>query len=147
VTSKEEWLALAERCEKATGPDREVDVLIGLALDWKTEATRPLREVVAIYGGPAEFVARCIDSPVSIYSHDEHMPRWAGSLDAITAMIERELPGRHWLSGQAGDNWPGLFSCWIMPPPGPCDLDLICRAATEPLARCAAFCRAKAAGA
>jgi hypothetical protein len=28
MTTREQWLALADRCEKATGPDREIDAVL-----------------------------------------------------------------------------------------------------------------------
>jgi hypothetical protein len=64
VELPEEWLALAEQIEKATGPNREIDARIFVAL------------------------GRLPFSP------------WIGdvthSLDAITALIEREFPGHLW---------------------------------------------------
>jgi hypothetical protein len=133
-----EWLELARRCEQATGADREIDVLIGMAIDWKTDATRPLREVVSIYGGTAEFVARCIGSTVSIYSHDEHMPRWTASLDAITALIEREMPKCDWQLCKGGE-CTLIYGGGIYEP-----LSVEAKAATPALALAACFCRAMA---
>jgi hypothetical protein len=140
MTTRDTWLALAACCETAEGPDRELDVAIGIAIDWQTEGTRALREVVPLYGGLTEFVAQCINSSFSIYSHDQHMPRWAGSLDAITALIGRELPGaqltiRPTMDGLTrADLFGDAFRATGIAP-------------TEALARCAAFLRAKAEGA
>lgn len=146
MTTREQWLELAARCETAKGSDLELDVLVGLALDWKTDATRPLREVVSIYGGPAAFVERCVNSVVSIYSHDEHMPRWSGSLDTITALIERELPGAFVNSCSYHVNYGRPWA--EIGEPGFLEKDEFWQvesdAATEALARCAAFCLAMA---
>ena len=113
MTTSATWLALAGRCEKATGPDRDIE--------------------------------RCM----AAYIPDgfQTMPNggFTESLDVITALIERELPGGSWFVGkgrtrleeplggarifadEAGDNCIGEGE-----------------AATPALALCAAFCRAMA---
>lgn len=67
MTKREEWLALAERCEKATGPDREIDFDIDVA----RHAPKRIRGFQAL----APYTA---------------------SIDAITALIERKLPRWSW---------------------------------------------------
>ena len=62
------------------------------------------------------------------------------SLDAITSLISEKLPRMHRLSGHAGDAFPGLFNCLLMPPGH--GLDFSVRAKTEPLACCIAFLKA-----
>jgi hypothetical protein len=141
MTTKAEWLALAERCEKAKGPDQSIDV-------W-----------IENYCGIAEFIQphtwrASIDSP----ERGRIRPLTA-SLDAITALIERELPGWYCTSThippefrsdetlpfdaslvgnireeQFGYDEPPELTHAVHPGAG----------ATEPLARCAAFCRAMA---
>ena len=63
--------ALIERLEKLTSPDREVDDLIGAAV-FRTEPVGPF-------------------SPGS--KVDKRLPRYTASLDAVIALVERELPG------------------------------------------------------
>jgi hypothetical protein len=65
MTSKAEWIALAERCEKATGSDREIDWSIhALSIEW----------------------------PVHLVPRNPEHPTFTASLDDMTALIERELP-------------------------------------------------------
>lgn len=70
--------ALIERLEKLTCPDREVDDLIGAAV-FRTEPVGPF-------------------SPGS--KVDKRLPRYTASLDAVIALVERELPGWHWNVGE-----------------------------------------------
>ena len=70
--------ALIERLEKLTSPDREVDDLIGAAV-FRTEPVGPF-------------------SPGS--KVDKRLPRYTASLDAVIALVERELPGMAWTLGQ-----------------------------------------------
>lgn len=124
MMTRETWLALAERCEKATGPDREIDGKIAHAL-------RPGVLIRGFYFTP-----------------------YTASLDAITALIERELPGTSWRI-----HWRGIGRncCGMISRLGPDDYDEFnvefgdevaigrgYRVATPALALCAAFCRAMA---
>ena len=61
--------SLRERVEKATGPDREIDVEIFFELDWTGQ-------------GDARTA-----------------PEYTSSIDAVVALIERELPGWAWKEG------------------------------------------------
>lgn len=82
MTTREQWLALAERCEKATGPDD--------AVDW---------DMLMAMCGPG-YEDSWLAAPAARYalstSYGYHAPEWTASLDAITALIERELPGWGW---------------------------------------------------
>ena len=111
-TKAAEWLALAERCGKAIGPDRKIEEVIFVAL------------------------GRLPYSP------------WIGditaSLDAITALIERVLPGMRWLcrsdvKGGTGIVYPKPIAGLSAATP-----TWAADAATPALALCAAFCRAMA---
>jgi len=125
MTTKAEWIALAERCEGATGPDREIE--------------------------------RCICSLIPDGFQTIPFSGFTSSLDAITALIERELPEMRWLcrpdkEGGFGNlytapeaieqgslkTWETIkqeslkeWPCWAY-------------ADTPALALCAAFCRAMA---
>jgi hypothetical protein len=121
--TRDEWLALAERCEKAEGPEK------GCApgqrpIDW------------SIY--------KAVFAGVEGFSGSEvNFPRYTASLDAITALIERELPGFLWKVSSIGPNgllahahiekeFLNVENWWHG------------AAATPALALCAALCRAKA---
>jgi len=145
MTKREEWLPLAERCEKATGPDQGIDwdILMVLCGDYDEGwlcASAAGRYAIASRGS---------------YS----APEWTGSLDAITALIERELPGWALNSGRTPDEFKLVhepnFTASVMgevrevqfgynEPPELTYTTHEAKAATEPLARCAAFCRAMA---
>ena len=116
MTDREKWEALALRCETATGADREIDFAIDAALA----------------------------APAVIRGFQARAP-YTASLDAITALIEREMPG--WAQG-SGTSPPSCSQgpAWAsMTEMKDCDADPFVYAATEPLARCLAFCLAKAA--
>lgn len=107
------WLALAERCEKATGPDRMIDAEIHDAVYGGSEAWEAVRR----WGGGVQWI--------------KHR---TASVDAITTLIERKLPGCSYRSGrgEAGTYWAAIGADFLM------------SAASEPLARCAVFCQAMA---
>lgn len=108
MTTRDQFLALAARCEAATGPDREVDEAI-------REAT----------------------------GYPEKPWNYTGSIDAITALIERELPG--WGFGSVVHDPADKMAVAHV---GHDDHNTYgTSATTEALARCAAFLRAKAEGA
>jgi hypothetical protein len=121
MADREQWLALAERCEKATGAD---DVI-----DWDI-----LMTMCGDYGDT------WLSAPAARYALSRGAsywaPEWTASLDAITALIERELPhygatiSRHLQTNAVRLYGPGFDNTAV--------------AATEPLARCSAFCRAMA---
>lgn len=102
---------LIERVRKAEGPDRELDRAIG-SLAGASETTFPQ------------------------YEPDGVMPRYTGSIDAITALIAAKLPG--WLvTMEFGEGKP----CAMMLRPGFEDGRhvIIESAATLPLALCLAL--------
>jgi hypothetical protein len=130
MTSKADWIALAERCEKATVTDRKIDVAILLACGWKIERRERDRK-------------EWLYSPNDEYHRQDPLFldmtwRISRSLDAITALIERELPCRDVHSG----TFRGRANGMIMNADGTAGPWR--EAATEPLTRCAAFCRAMA---
>lgn len=130
--ARDEWLALAERCEKATGLDREIDFKIGFATGWRKDI---------IDGNEMVLDWECNEFP---NHYGSLLPSVTESLDAITALIERELPGLGWrIAGRdehggkpyAQIRWPIKDQVWKQE---------ISHAATPALAICAAFCRAMA---
>lgn len=122
--TRDEWLALAERCETAKGADREIDGDIAHAAKQFVDYLPRVPERPWLW---AEFVEpddwECWEAP-----------EYTASLDAITALIERELPGSTFKVGRdgAGANY------------AQCAGKRITEAATPTLALCAAFCRAMA---
>ena len=120
--NRDEWTALAERCEKATGPDREIDIWIenycGIA---RFRESHPWRASIDGQG------VRSNVRPLT------------ASLDAITALIGREFPQFELSISVVAEKCsvklyaPGLGGG-------------VGVAVTEALARAAAFCRAMADG-
>lgn len=114
--SKETWLALAARCEKAAGPDRDIERCIAAILPDGFQ-TYPIRGYTC-----------SLDAITAL-------------IDAITALIERELPGWYWQTqsetyhNKAKALLRSLVGEWIAAAGD---------AKTPPLALCAAFCRAMA---
>lgn len=122
-TTKQQWLALAERCEAATGPDREITESIMHALG---------------YSRVSDAHWFCEGK-----GHWNDGNRLAASLDAITALIEREFPETRWSVAHSGYSWPDTFAGQISPVGGLL-MRRLSQSATPALALCAAFCRAKA---
>lgn len=122
MTTREEWLALAERCEKATGADREIDLAIAETLGWlifSREDGQFKIGMTAIWDG----------------AHGPRMiPHFTDSIDAITTMIEQKLPGATFKLGRDGTG--AVYA--------QCAGKRIIEAAAPALALCAAFCRARA---
>ena len=79
MSTKAELQALLERVKAATGPNYALEI-----------------DIHALF-------ARAVDTP------DRRAPAYTASLDAITALIERELPGRGYGVLPAFDAWGG----WI----------------------------------
>ena len=131
------WLALAERCEKATGPDPKLDAAMDLLVG------NPQN-----FFGPA-FGTDYVDGPER---HDGaatwagggrryYAPPYTASLDAITALIERELPGWRWKCGRSMvRGWATLYG----DPTIGVSHSGTSLAGNVALALCAAFCRAMA---
>lgn len=125
---REEWLVLAERCEKATGPDREIASAIARAIGWTFQKMKGDRHEYWRKPGATEYYMR------------SELPELTNSLDAITSLIERELP-HAWSArnGRSGDSATARALLWIDGTP-----DRSGHGATVALALCAAFCRAMA---
>lgn len=88
---------LVGRVEAATGPDRELDGAIALAVggwhrDWLDEGRNP-------HHMPDWYWWHTDDHPHQ--ATDAH-PRYTSSIDAALALAERVLPGYRWGVSQAG---------------------------------------------
>ena len=74
---------LANRCEKASGPDRELDILIGYAVDLRgDDGHLNLRESFDICG--MEQMLRMAESYQNIWRQE--LPRYTASIDAIRTL-------------------------------------------------------------
>jgi hypothetical protein len=122
--TKAEWQALGARIEAATASDWAIDEVIMRALGLQIVVNREGRWV---YDAETDAI--------------EKVPELTESIDAITALIGRELPG----ATQAIVVQPKLVTVRIDLEGGDVTRpDGYGQAMTEALARCAAFCRAKA---
>jgi hypothetical protein len=123
--SRPDLLALAERVERAAGPDRALDETIYLAVGAErlsnNQWRRPFREKEGI-----------------VIHGDGLVPYYTGSLDTALSL----LPARHDWSLHA-DNGEAIAGCQPASEDG-CDC-ADCRAATPALALLAAILRARAA--
>ena len=124
------WVELAERCEKAMGPDREIDAAMAKALGLVPPGLTP--------GASRGYEARFSNSAGLVWD----APYYTTSLDAIAALIERKLPGWRVRWHTDGD---GVHEAFLEDKG---DFDAIDArhtetfAASPALALCAAFCRA-----
>lgn len=127
------------RLEAATGPDREIDCMIGYAVDLTahlTEDQLSFRQSADCRKQDWAIIAETF-APDSGLFWSDYLPPYTASLDAVTALIESELPG--WVRSVAGRSREGFkASVWS-------DYALSsARAATEPLALLTATIRALA---
>jgi hypothetical protein len=134
--TRDEWLELSARCEKATGPNREIDAAIMAALGGFRVTAES--QAVSIWEMRKAATARAHGPMV--------LGNLSSSLDAITALIERELPEAEFNStGKVqGDGVGGLKRyayAWLVIGPRQYGGVVV---ASEALGRCATFCRAMA---
>lgn len=152
MTTKAQWLALADRCETATGSDQEIDAAICITANYagpNSCGATNIRVDPEFNHGDLCYLCFAIDG---VDDCCNPIPDLTGSLDAITALIERELPG--WFYGSwrgtmrksHGTFWAEVYFMngstekWLL-----VDVfgdPIMSPGATEALARCAAFCRA-----
>jgi len=132
--SREAIIALASRCEQATGPDRQLDVEIVAAIT---------PGIVGIERGPLDgsgddylFV---FDPPRAWSESWLLVPRYTGSLDAALTLV----PDGHAISLHIDADGTVIAGC--MPDDGDGCTDADICASNAPLALCAAALRARAA--
>ena len=94
MTDRATLLALADRCEQAAGPDRELDVAIARALGWK-----PLyRDDYSKWWPPAA-VADARERKRSILHHPtQPLPAFTANLDAAVTLVPE---GWAWVVGSS----------------------------------------------
>ncbi|MBN8535400.1 MAG: hypothetical protein J0L51_15085 [Rhizobiales bacterium] len=107
MASRKELLALGERCEKATGPDREIDATLDLLVGGPQDFFGPAFGTVYVDGPEYHNGAATWAGGGRRY----YVPVYTASLDAITALIERKLPGYRWTA--TSDKREGVAAAWI----------------------------------
>jgi len=134
--SGEALLALAERCEKAEGPDRELDTEIAVAVSGDAGAWVVGAQVGSIFSHKAGWWRDSTD-------HSHLAATYTGSLDAPFSLIDGD---EYWRVGNDGDGAdPSTFKATVTSHDDQADLDFHdAHAATAPLALCAAALRARA---
>ena len=145
-TTREEWLALAERIEKATEPNREIDARISVAVGAVVMRFLKVSGKWAFWTTPVEPLQYACLSNVSGNEDDAFRAlsgckiaqSYTGSLDIITALIEREFPNSVWAARR---NYAFGAKAAIDPTLATA---IYADAETPALALCAVFCRAMA---
>jgi hypothetical protein len=143
--TREEWLALAERIEKATESNREIDARISVAVGAVVMRFLKVSGKWAFWTTPVEpnqcaslsNVSGNEDDAFRALSEYTIAPHYTSSIDTITALIEREFPDRLWTVlrfafGAKAAIDPTLGTV------------IFADAETPALALCAVFCRAMA---
>jgi hypothetical protein len=139
-----ELLKLAERCEKAAGPDRELDALITIALDLRPEWLKSSPGTLWL---DAE---RINGEPVIRFKHESmkrrhpgnppsaYCPSFTGSIDAVLLLVPE---GWHW---SVYDTNGVNKACAQVEQPEFSSAPFTGEAATPALSFCAAALRARA---
>ncbi len=145
MTTKATWLSLADRCEKATGPDRRLDIDILVATD------KDIREVVQQDDGLVYAKTRHGTQQLGqiergrFFSNSLHSrspyPYFTASLDAITGLIERELGAFDFESCFLNDKFFSDITIWTSETSWS---NWQAESKTRITGICAAFCRAQA---
>jgi hypothetical protein len=128
-------LELAERCEQATGPDRELDVRMGEAIDLQAYEGFGIRDTLRL--GSIERAVEMAESHQNIWN--TALPRYTASLDAAMTLVDDE---GYCAVKRYDKERP---RCWAYV--GDVDFPSTGIAATPALALCAAALRARAASA
>lgn len=122
--------ALLAKCEAATGPDREIDGAVALLNGWTCEKMKGDQHPYWRKPG------------VTVYWNRAELPSYTESIDAIVALIERELPGWTADADLCAPNSENLtYGARLFPPIPTCNY--AGEARSSALALCAAFLRAK----
>ena len=130
--SREEFLALADRVEQATGPDRELDCAIRMAVyapEGSTMEQSPINGNWCIYSGTSFRTGK----PALWESHLGRNHSFTASLDAAMSLAEG-------CGGQVTFFKDGTAKAFLWQP---YPLAIECKAATPALALCAAALKAR----
>lgn len=137
LVKRDELLALAERCEQATGPDRELDVTIAVAVDWRWDDWEEGESTAAGQAekhGLAWLLERSTHGIASMW---RNIPNYTASLDAAMTLV----PEPAWTRT---DKWPDRHTASVQPIREPSVQSHTGTAATIALALCAASLRSLA---
>lgn len=124
--SKERLAELRERVEKASGPDREIDCLLGDLVDLTIDGSK-WRSVTALGMDQA---LKHASRYQSIWF--TALPYYTASIDAALALLERMLPG--WGSAILSWSADGKYPVFRMERSYPTNLEVAVEAHTRPLA-------------
>lgn len=137
--SAEMWTRLAERAEKATRPDRELDAAVWWSVN-KRSAERSFWNAAFGLPRPLDDDFDGLPAGLGRLAVVSGAPRYTASVDAVLALIAETLPGWTWEMTTTGfmpgasliatDHLRSVYGAY---------------AATPALAILAALCRAKAA--
>jgi hypothetical protein len=159
TTTPEQWLALAERIEKATESNREIDARISVAVGAVVMRFLKVSGKWAFWTTPVEpnqcaslsNVSGNEDDAFRALSEYTIAPHYTSSIDTITARIEREFPGHSWavLRREIGtkamlDQTPAKDKIAASLTLTPARTAIYADAETPALALCAVFCRTMA---
>ena len=125
MTDPTTLLALAERCEQAAGPDRELDCHIHALIEGRN--IRPERWIE------------------TVRLHDHAVPRYTASLDAAVTLVPE---GYYWQAANGKRRHSEPQACadlFVAHGPNRGDMSFTADAATAALALCAAALRVRAA--
>ena len=137
MANREQWLDLARRCEKARGPDREIDrAIFDLANPGEWRPRAPGARIKWCYSAKTGFV---------MLRSKRGYPALTYSLDAAVALIEKSMPDTALECHKMGSAaCVILFRCdatgWHDPSYGRFSAEAV----SLPLALCAAYCAARA---
>ncbi len=155
ATTPEQWLALAERIEKATKSNRLIDARMSVAVGAVVMRFLKVSGKWAFWTAPVEPNQCACLSNVSgneadaFYALSEFTfaPRYTDSLDTITDLIEREFPNSKWAARRLEIGAKAMLD----PIPAKDKIEtwqvrtaIYADAETPALALCAVFCRAMA---
>jgi hypothetical protein len=130
----DELLRLAERCEAATGPDRELDDEIARALGWTqhTDEDDPVfvNQTSTWWAEPGREWSTC-----------SVVPSYTASLDAAMTLVPE---GWRPIIDMASEEGAALVDLWALPEASPKPTRKHAKAATPALALCAAALRSHA---
>lgn len=137
---------LIERLEKATGPDRELDVAIGYETSEEIGGlSGSFRQYCSIHD--LDFAAVAFDAMSYTSILRTGLPCYTSSIDAAVSLAERVLPGWYWRVGRTS-LFPNGWAFVSRLPPDHCDRkdEAACsdgKAANPSIALCIAVLRAK----
>jgi hypothetical protein len=130
-------LELAERCEQATRPDRELDGAIALALGWTFQKMKG--DALQKMKGDAQAYWR--EPGVTDFYMRSKLPAYTASIDAAMTLVPK---GKYWTCSYGRLSTHEVMGAARIVEPLTIDFIAESEAATPALALCAASLRARA---